>query len=469
MAFRLILLVSMLAIAAPTRAAEVARPPRLAELSQALDSLAATVSPAVVEIQVISVGPPEGASASSGVLAPRRGGGSGVLISADGDIVTNAHVVTGARRIFVTLPASGDKAAPGRSILKPAGRRVDARLVGVDQETDLALLQVETEKAPFLKLGDSDALRPGQVVVTVGSPFGLENSVTMGIVSAVGRQLEPEARMVWIQTDAPINPGNSGGALVNVAGELVGINSMIYSRSGGNEGIGFAAPSNIVRHVVDQLRNFGMVRRGEIGVTAQTITPALAAGLGLDRTWGAILADVDPRGPAHAAGLRPGDIVLELDGKPIENGRQLDVNRDRRAPGSAARVHIMRAGQTRTVSVAVGERESDPGRFIAKVSGSESAVARLGILGLDVSPEVAPLLPWLRERSGVVVAALTPQPPWSEDGGLRPGDVIHRANGQEMTTLAALRAFADSQPAGKTVVLHVNRQGTLRYVTVELD
>ena len=451
-----------------TSAAAQARAPRLTELSQALESLASAVSPAVVEIQVAGVGP-VGTAGASGVLAPRRQSGSGVLVSADGDIVTNAHVVSGARRILVTVPQAPDPQLPGRSILKPAGRQLEARLVGVDQETDLALLQVDIEGAPHLKFGDSDALRAGQIVVTVGSPFGLENSVTLGIVSAVARQLEPESRMIWVQTDAPINPGNSGGALVNAAGELIGVNTLIYSRSGGNEGIGFAAPSNIVRYVVEQLRTSGVVRRGEIGATAQTITPALAAGLGLDRTWGAILSDVKPGGPAYAAGLRAGDLVIEIDGKVIENGRQLDVNLYRRAPGSAARLHVQRAGQRRTVTVTVAERENDPGRFVAMVSRGDSEVARLGILGLEIGPEILPLLPWLRERSGVVVAALTPRQPWSPDGGLQPGDVLHRANGSEVTTLAGLRKLVDGRPAGGPLVLHVNREGTLRYVTLELD
>jgi serine protease Do len=458
----------VLILATPSRPAAQPRPARLAEVSQALESLASTVSPAVVEIAVSGVGPLE-ESEGTGFVAPRRQGGSGVLVSADGEIVTNAHVVAGARRVVVTLPMPPDPPFPGRSILKPAGRRLEARIVGVDLETDLALLRVEADRTPSLPFGDSDALRPGQLVVAVGSPLGLENSVTLGVVSAIGRQLEPESRMVYVQTDAPINPGNSGGALVNASGELVGINTLIFSRSGGSEGIGFAAPSNIVRYVVEQLRKNGVVRRGDVGAIAQTITPALAAGLGLARTWGAILSDVRPGGPADQAGLHAGDLVIELDGKVIENGRQLDVNLYRRPPGSVVQFHIERAGNRRTTPVTVAEREHDPARFAAMVSRPENAVPRLGILALEIEPRVASLVPWLREPTGVLVAALTPQAPWSEDGGLSPGDVIQRANGRAVTTLAALRTLADAHAAGAPLVLHVNRQGTLRYVTLELE
>jgi serine protease Do len=456
-----------LAAVCPAPAAEP-RAARLGEVSQAIEALAAAVSPAVVEIAVSGVGPSEGMEAS-GVVGQRRQTGSGVLLSADGEIVTNAHVIAGARRIVVTVAMPPDPPFPGRSILRPAGRRLEARVVGVDLETDLALLDIAIERTPFLRFGDSDLLRPGQLVVAVGSPLGLENSVTLGVVSAVGRQLEPESRMAWVQTDAPINPGNSGGALVNAAGELVGISTLIFSQSGGSEGIGFASPSNIVRHVVEQLRDFGAVRRGDVGATAQTITPAIATALGLDRTWGVILSDVRPRGPAEAAGLRPGDVVLELDGKVMENGRQLDVNLYRSAPGSQARFLIQRAGQQRTVTVAVSERENDPARFAAMVSRAESAVPRLGIHALEIEPQIAQMIPWLREPGGVIVAALSMNAPWSEDGGLRAGDVIHRANGKAVPTLAALRSLVDAQSAGAPLVLHVNRQGTLHFVTLELE
>src|SRR5207237_7823807 len=236
------------------------------------------------------------------------------------------HVVWNATRMDVELPFAATGGAQGRSIIKRRGRLVAANIVGIDHETDLAVIKVDAAGLPTVPLGDSDALRPGQIVMAFGSPLGFESTVTMGVVSAVARQLEPEDAMIYIQTDAPIKPGNSGGALVDADGRLVGINTLIYSQSGGSEGIGFAAPSNIVKNVFTQIRRNGRVRRGEVGVSPQTITPVLAEALALSEEGGVILADVDPKGAAAKAGLQAGDIVLALDGKPMENGRQFRVN-----------------------------------------------------------------------------------------------------------------------------------------------
>ena len=259
------------------------------------------------------------------LLGSQRSTGSGVILSADGFIVTNAHVVDGGRRFTVIVPRPAVTGVPGRSALAPVSQEVPATLVGIDLETDLAVLKVALTGLPFARLGNSDSLAQGQVVLAFGSPFGLASSVTMGVISAVGRQLQDEDRMIYIQTDTPINPGNSGGPLVTAEGLVVGINTMIFSQSGGNEGIGFAAPGNIVRFVYEQIRTNGRVRRGEIGVFAQTITPALASGLRLSREWGVVLGDVYPNSPAAKAGLRINDVILSVDGKPMENGRQFDV------------------------------------------------------------------------------------------------------------------------------------------------
>ena len=255
-----------------------------------------------------------------------RSSGSGVIVDPDGYIITNAHVVERATRIEVELSLAATGSAPGSSILRRRGRVVGAQIVAIDHETDLAVIKVEGKGLPVLPFGDSETLRPGQIVLAFGSPLGLESSVTLGVVSAVARQLTPEDPMIYIQTDAPINPGNSGGALVDTEGRLVGINTLIYSQSGGNEGIGFAAPSNIVRNVFAQIRKTGRVRRGEIGVHAQTITPLLAEALGVPADAGVVLSDVDAWRSGGAAGLQPGDLVLALDGKRMENGRQLRIN-----------------------------------------------------------------------------------------------------------------------------------------------
>jgi serine protease Do len=282
----------------------------LTRLSQWFEEMAWEVSPAVVQIVSSGYGPITGGATGETVLAKQQSGGSGVIVDPAGYIVTNNHVVEGAQRIQVLLTSGHDAPAGRRSILKPRAEMRTAQLIGVDAETDLAVLRIDGAGLPFLQFGDSEALRPGQIAFAFGSPLGLENSVTMGVVSSVARQLEADDSMIYIQTDAAINPGNSGGPLVSTTGEVVGINTMILSQSGGNEGIGLAVPSNIVRTIYQQIRDQGFVRRGEIGASAQTITPLLARGLGLARDWGVVVGDVEPDGPAAITGLKIADIIL---------------------------------------------------------------------------------------------------------------------------------------------------------------
>ena len=291
----------------------VTQDPQLLQLSQSIRELTARVSPAVVQIIVTGLGPAALASRQPGLAARQYSGESGVILDPAGYLVTNAHVIEGARRIQVVLSDRNvEKQPPGNSILKPAGKVVDAELVGVDRETDLAVLKVPETDLPALELGDSEAIEQGQIVLAIGSPLGFENSVSMGIVSAVSRQLEPDAPMIYLQTDAPINPGNSGGPLIDVQGRVIGINTLIVSQSGGNEGLGFAAPSNIVRNVFEQIKQHGRVRRGDVGVVAQTITSPLAEGLNLPRPWGVVLGDVIPGssaffGETQGGGCHPFD------------------------------------------------------------------------------------------------------------------------------------------------------------------
>jgi serine protease Do len=440
----------------------------LGRLSHSLEKVVARVSPAVVQIRVTAYGPVSGGSTTaSALLGNQRSTGSGVVLSRDGFIVTNAHVIEGGRRFVVVLPRPAVSGVPGRSALAPVSQEVPARLVGADRETDLAILRVALTDLPYARLGDSDSLTAGQVVLAFGSPFGLASSVTMGVVSAVGRQLRDEDRMIYIQTDTPINPGNSGGPLVSADGEVVGINTLIFSQSGGSEGIGFAAPANIVRFVYDQIRSTGRVHRGQIGVFAQTITPALAAGLRLSREWGVVLGDVYPNSPAAQAGLRIGDLVLSLDGKPMENGRQFDVTLYQRRVGTQVRLEIGRGVQRLTIPVSIVERRDEVDRLRELVTPERNLIPRLGILGLDVTPELARLLPALRIASGVVVAGVATDaqgPP-----GLVPGDVIYGINGEPVRALADLRAaIAQVEPAG-TPVLQVGREGQLRYITVSIE
>jgi serine protease Do len=443
-----------------------ATPPGLTDLDGTVESLVRTVDPSVVQIFTTGLAPGEGVVGKpSDLVTAVRGSGSGVVVDSAGYIVTNAHVVRGASRIRVEVPVAPE----GQSLLARKSRIVQARLVGLDDETDLAVLRIEVTGLRPLAFGDSDALKAGQVVLAFGSPMGLQNSVSLGIVSAVARQLEPESPMVYVQTDASINPGNSGGPLVDAKGRLVGINTLMVSPSGANSGLGFAAPSNIVRTVFEQIKQFGRVRRGEIGVRAQTVTPVLASGLRLSRDWGAVLADVQPGGPADRAGLAIGDLVLSIDGKAIENGRQLNVTLYRKAVGDVVRLEVLRDEQTRTVNVSVTERNDPMSRITEQVDPRQNVVARLGILGVTLDPGIAELLPALRAKSGVVVVTATAGTFDSDSGGLEPGDVIHAVNGKWIMNLGALRAALDGMKAGDSVVLQVERMGELSYVAFTIE
>ncbi len=452
----------------PGGVAAQSSPRDLRNLSRSLEGVVSKVAPAVVQIRVSAYGPvASGATGAAALLGTQRSTGSGVILSPDGYIVTNAHVVEGGRRFVVVLPRPVAAGVPGRSALAPVSQEVPATLVGTDRETDLAVLKVPLTGLPYATLGDSDSLAPGQVVLAFGSPFGLASSVTMGVISAVGRQFRDEDRMIYLQTDTPINPGNSGGPLVSADGVVVGINTLIFSQSGASQGIGFAAPGSIVRFVYEQIRANRRVKRGEIGVFAQTITPALAAALHLSREWGVVLGDVYPNSPAAQAGLRIGDLVLSVDGKPMENGRQFDVTLYRRPIGGAVNLEVGQGLQRRTVRVPVVERRDEGDRFRDMVTPEQNLVPRLGILGLDLTPELARALPVVRNPNGVVVATVAPHT--TDEAGLLPGDVIHGVNGSAVRSLSDLRAALGLVASDMEAVLQVGRGGRLRFLTVNLD
>lgn len=459
-----------LGVAAPAAAQAAApRAPSLGELSRSLEELAGRVSPSVVQIFVTGyVVPDHENPAAGGEPVLERSSGSGVIVDGEGYIVTNAHVVENATRIEVEIPLAAVGGAAGRSILKRRGRLVGGQIVAVDRETDIAVIRVEARGLPALPFGDSEALRPGQVVLAFGSPLGLESSVTMGVISAVARQLTPDDPMIYIQTDAPINPGNSGGALVDTEGRLIGINTLIYSQGGGSEGIGFAAPSDIVRNVFTQIRKSGRVRRGEIGVNAQTITPLIAEALGLAVDAGVILADVPPGTPAAAAGLQPGDVVLSLDGKPMENGRQFRINIYTRGAGEHVRLDVGRGARTIAVRVPVGERENSSER-LEDLIGPQQAIPTLGIAAIDLSPVVLELLPPLRLEKGAVVARVTPETPFSQQGRLMPGDVIYAVNGTPIDGVESLKSAMAALKPGTPAALHLEREQLLMYLAFRVE
>jgi serine protease Do len=440
----------------------------LGDLSRSLQELAETVSPSVVQILVTGYANPDEEDARPIEPALERSSGSGVIVDPDGYIVTNAHVVENATRLEVELPLAATGGDPGQSIIKRRGRIAGAQLVAVDRETDLAVIKVEARALPALAFADSDTLRPGQIVLAFGSPLGLESSVTMGVVSAVARQLAPEDPMIYIQTDAPINPGNSGGALVDTEGRLVGINTLIYSQSGGSEGIGFAAPSNIVKNVFAQIRASGRVRRGDIGVSAQTLTPVLAEALGLSVDSGVIVSDVTPGSPAARAGLQPGDIVVSLDGKRMENGRQFRINLYTRGTGQQVLLEVQRGDRRIPVRVIVAERESDPGRLTELVT-ADNIVKPLGVVAIDLTPRIAALLPDLRRTSAAIVASVSPESPYSQQGRLQAGDAIYTFNGKTITGLTDLKAAAADLKPGSAAVMQIERESRLMYLAFRVE
>jgi serine protease Do len=439
---------------------------RAAELSTSLEATTALVAPAVVEIFTTSYAPGTGlVPRTADLVTTERASGSGVIVDPDGFIVTNAHVVRGAQRLRVEIPVP----LAGQSILATRSRTVTGRVVGIDSETDLAVVKIDEQNLSTLTFGDSEELRAGQVVLAFGSPLGLHNSVSLGVVSAVARQLVPESPMIYVQTDASINPGSSGGPLVDVNGRLVGINTMIATQAGGNEGLGFAAPSNIVRAVYEQLRKYGRVRRGDIGVRAQTVTAVLASGLKLPRDHGVIVADVRPGSPAARAGLRPRDVIAAVDGKAMENGRQFQVGLYRRHVGDAITLDVLRDETPLKVVVTITERHDPLGDIGASIDPRQNLVPRLGVLGVNLDQRIAAMLPTVRTQSGVVIASTVPGAIDSRDGGLAPGDIVYAVNRTPVAGLDELRAALDGLKAGEAAVLQLERDGELMYLAFTIE
>jgi serine protease Do len=442
-------------------------PPVLQQLNGALESLAARVSPAVVQILVTGYGPLKEEDRSETALIVRQHAvGSGVIVDPEGYIITNAHVVEGAQRIRVALPLPmGDSAGQ-----VPIGKRriLEARLLGQHKETDLALLKIDGTDLPTLPLLSQQRPHVGQLVFAIGSPEGLQNSVTMGVISALARQPDPSKPLTYIQTDAPINPGNSGGPLVDMNGSVLGINTFILSQGGGSEGLGFAIPARVVDFVYHSLREHGHVHRVEIGAVAQEITPDLAEGLQLPMHWGVVVADVKPDGPAAAAGLKIDDIILSADDRRIETLPSLSAALYLHRLDQVVKLEVLRGKERTTLYVPAIEHRDQMDQLLDAVNPVNGLIARLGVLAIDLTPELRSQLGAVRIPSGVVVvgrAADLIMP----DTGLQAGDIIHQLNRTSIDSMESLRAALNALKTGDPVVLQVERDDSLMYVSFELD
>jgi serine protease Do len=441
----------------------------LHQFSNAVEELARRVAPSVVQVVVTGYAPLDDARGGEAgvVLGRQRSIGSGVIVDPDGYIVTNAHVVRDAQRVQVLIPSPVSDTTPIRS-LTSRGRTLDARIVGLAEEIDLAVLHVEAHGLPALPIGNYERVRQGEMVFAFGNPEGLRNSVTMGLVSSVARQPDPDSPMVFVQTDAPINPGNSGGPLVDVDGALVGINTFILTQSGGNEGLGFAIPSSVVAFAYPQLRKYGHVHRGEIGVVVQTITLTLAAGLGLPRDSGVIVSDVLPGSPAEKSGLKIGDIVLTVDGRPSDSLPLFTYGLFIHGPGEHVKLGVMRGKERLAFDIPVSERKHDVDRLVDMADPGKNMVQRIGILGVEIDSKIAAMLPDLRVPSGVIVAARAAGPAGAVNS-LLTGDVIHALNGSPITSLLGLRSGLENLKPESSVVLQLERGGGLMFVSFQLE
>jgi len=375
--------------------------------------------------------------------------GSGVIFSPDGYIITNNHVVSGANDVKVLL---GDK------------REFQAKVVGTDAKTDIAVLKIQATGLPVLPFGDSSKMQPGDFVLAIGNPFGLNQTVTMGIVSAIGRGgLGIEDIEDFIQTDASINPGNSGGALVNEQGQLIGINTAILSgEGGGNQGIGFAIPINMARHVMDQILKNGRVIRAWMGVVIQPVTPDIGKAFGLSEARGALIADIDPKGPAAKTGLQKGDVVLAVNNDKIQDSRDLQLKIAEMAPGTKVTLQVFRNGSTLEVPLTLGEMPASTGK--GEAGSSEGETTLRGVSVENLTPDILQQLQLPPQNKGVVVDWVDGSSP-AADAGLQRGDVIEQINRQPVTNVTQFQRLAASA-AKNAVVLLINRGGTTTFLVV---
>ena len=376
---------------------------------------------------------------------PVQGLGSGFIIASDGYLVTNHHVVDGAEKITVKL---NDK------------REFPAKVIGSDPQSDIALLKIDARDLPTVAIGDADSLKVGQWVFAIGAPFGLERTATKGIVSALGRSLPNDTYVPFIQTDVPINPGNSGGPLFDLNGKVVGVNSQIFSRSGGYMGLSFAIPANVAMDVVTQLKADGRVTRGWMGVSLQEVTQDLARSFNLEQPRGALVADVSADGPAARAGLKAGDIIVAYAGKPVNDSADLPPLVGSTKPGASKPLTVIREGKEREITVTLGQLpdKSQDKDELALNSAPDDSSPRLNVVVADT--------PAGQGEGGVRVQQVGPGP--AAEAGVQPGDILVSLNNQKIRDAAHLRQLVKELPRGKRIPLLVKRDEGALYLAVEI-
>jgi serine protease Do len=442
----------------------------LLNLSNDMQTLAHAVEPAVVKIYAAGLAPVEGADANrTAFLAQQRSVGSGVIMDPQGYILTNAHVVQRARTLSVLVPDLTGMAEVGASDrAEPPATAMPARVVGMDTVTDLAVIKVEKSGLRALKFGDSDRVHPGELVLAFGSPLGLQDSVSLGVISAINQQLDSDSPMVYLQTDAAINPGNSGGPLIDMRGDVVGINSMIESQSGGNEGVGFSIPSNTARIVYEQLVQYGVPRRGTIGVYPTNLSPVLSQGLGLTRNTGVLIEDVVPDSAADHAGIKIDDVVLSVDRQPMRDTKQFALTMFRKRPGETVHLAILSGAETRQVDVTVMQSPHDPMALLNPADTEQDLIPRLGALVLPITAELAAQLGSPRKPGGLLVVARTFSAAAAEVN-LKSGDILYYANQKKLDSVADLKNFVSGLKSGDAVVLQIQRDGLLSFVSFRFE
>ena len=448
-------------------------PNPLAQFNASIRSLTRRVSPAVVEITVTGYGAPDENGTSddgqrtSEQVSRQRSSGSGVVVDRAGYIMTNAHVIERATALKVMVGAATDGSRAGALDSAPV-RRFDARVLGIDKDTDLALLRIDATNLPALDFGDSDAVTQGDLVLAIGSPMLLRNSLSMGVVSAPARAMSDDDQVLYIQTDASLNPGASGGALIDVNGHLIGLSTSILSKSGGNEGIGFAIPSNLVRSVYQQLRAKGTVARGTLGVTVQGVTPALAHGLELRVQHGVLVTDIEPAGSGSSSGLQRKDVILSLDDRPVQSARQFNEAIYRRNAGEKVRLNVQRGQEIISLTGEVDSHltPADPLSIVGTLEAN--LVSRLGIFCIEIDKKVAEAMPNLRTQYGLVVVARSSESQ-STFLDFKAGDVIHELNNFPIASLDLFRERINQFHRGDAVALQIERHGVLRYTAFEIE